>query len=84
MTFIEINYNYNEKDLVAFVRKEDIIGIKEFAMEPTRLYNENGDLVSETPSPRAFQVLVVSDRNTKDTLYINETEYNRLKDLLSK
>lgn len=84
MTFIEVNYKHNEEELVELVRKEDIIGIKELATQPKRLYDEDGNLVSEEKSPRVFQVLVASDRNTKDTILVEEKEYNRLKDLLSK
>lgn len=79
-TFIEINTinQFGEKG-VALIRSNDIIGIKELHVESTKLYNENGDLVSETPATdKDFQVLVVSERGNSEKFHVGEDEYQRL------
>ena len=85
MLFVEINKinSYGEKG-VALVRVADIMGIKEVHVESEKLFNENGDLVSETPQPRKFGVLVATERGNQEVFYVEETEYERLKDLLNK
>lgn len=84
-TFIEINKtnSYGDKG-VAFIRIADIMGIKEQHVESVKLYNENGDLVSETPGEKLFGVLVATERGSKETFYVDQAEYERLKDLLNK
>ena len=83
--FIEINKinSYGEQGK-AFVRVDDIQGIIEKHVPSTKLYDENGDLVSETPATtKDFQVLVVTPRGNDTTLHIDENEYNRLVQVLS-
>ena len=65
--------SYGEKGL-ALIKVEDIIGIKENHVEPTRLYDDNGNLVSETPNPRDFTLKLADGM----TYHIDETEYNSL------
>lgn len=84
-TFIEINKinSYGETG-VALVRTNDIVGIKQKHVESTKLYNENGDLVSETPATnKDFQVLVANERGFTEKYHVDETEYQRLVSLLT-
>ena len=83
--FIEIEKVNSYKETgKALVRKEDIVGIKEKHVEPTKLYNENGDLVSETPATeKDFQVLVADQQGHVEKYHITETEYNRLVKILT-
>ena len=68
----------------ALVRIADIVGIKQKHVDSVKLYNENGDLVSETPATeKDFQVLVVNGSHT-EKYHITETEYNRLVSELTK
>lgn len=39
------------------LEENPIIAISEKHVEPTRLYNENGDLVSETPNEQEFVII---------------------------
>lgn len=83
--FVEITKtdSYGEEGK-ALIRVEDIIGIKELHNETKKLYDEDGNVVSEEPTPKTYQVLVVSDRNTKETFFVGETQYQTLVDLLTK
>ena len=84
--FIEINKinSYGEKGK-AFIRVNDIVGIKEKHVESTKLYDENGNVVSETPATtKDFQILVVSEHGNSETFHIDENEYQRLVAELSK
>lgn len=83
--FVEITTtNENGENKKALVRVADIVGIKELHVEGVKLYNENGDLVSETPATtRDFQVLVVNPCGSKLTLYVGESEYLRLVQILT-
>lgn len=79
-TFIEITKinSYGEEGK-ALIRVNDIVGIKENHVESTKLYNENGDLVQETPATtKDFQVLVVNACGSQEKFHISETEYARL------
>lgn len=79
-TFMEINKinSYGEKG-VALVRTNDIIGIKQKHVESTKLYDENGNVVSETPATeKDFQVLVSNERGFTEKYHVDETEYKRL------
>ena len=78
-TFIEIAKinSYGEKG-VALIRVNDIVGIKEKHVESDKLYDANGNVVKETPKPRDFQILVVSERGNNETYHVDETEYARL------
>lgn len=85
MAFIEINKtnSYGEKG-VALVKVEDIMGIKEYHVGSEKLYDENGNVVSETPKARDFGVLVVTERGNQEVFHVDEVEYQRIKDLLTK
>ena len=85
MLFVEINKinSYGETG-VALVRVNDIMGIKEVHVDSEKLYDENGNVVSETPRARKFGVLVATERGNQEVFYVDETEYQRLKDLLNK
>lgn len=72
--FVEITTNTNTK---ALVRTDDIVGIKELPLETEKLYDENGNVVSENPKDKAFQVFVKNNGSTLK-LTIDETEYTRL------
>jgi len=77
---MEINKinSYGEKG-VALVRTNDIIGIKQKHVESTKLYDENGNVVSETPATeKDFQVLVSNERGFTEKYHVDETEYKRL------
>lgn len=82
--FIEITkINSHQESGKALIRTEDIIGIKENHVEPTKLYDDQGNLVSETPSTtKDFTLLVASDI-ARETYHIDETEYNRIVKLLT-
>lgn len=82
--FIEITKtnSYNEQGK-ALIRVEDVIGIKENHVEGTKLYDEQGNVVSETPATtKDFSLLVASDI-ARETYHIDETEYTRLVALLT-
>lgn len=73
--FIEItNINSFRETKKAFLRISEIVGIKEKHVEPVRLYDADGNVVSETPSPKDFTIYLIHG----DVFHIDETEYNRL------
>ena len=72
--FVEITTNTNTK---ALVRTDDIVGIKELPLETEKLYDEEGNVVSETPKDKAFQVFVKNNGSALK-LMVNETEYQKL------
>lgn len=72
--FVEITTNTNTK---ALVRKDDVVGITELPSETEKLYDENGNVVSETPKAKAFQVLV-KNNGSRLILMVDENEYQRL------
>ena len=83
-TFIEITKvnSYGETGK-ALINLNDIIGIKENHVESDKLYDENGNVVKETPRERDFSVLVVSERGNNETFHVDETEYARLVKVLT-
>lgn len=72
--FVEITTNTNTK---ALVRKDDVVGITELPSETEKLYDENGNVVSEKPKDKAFQVLV-KNNGSRLILMVDENEYQRL------
>lgn len=84
MAYVEITHslNLNREMGKALIRVEDIIGIKEEETETKKLYDEDGNLVSEEPKDKLFAVLVANDLGCKTKLYINENEYTRLSQIL--
>lgn len=84
-TFVEITKinSYGETGK-ALVRVDDIVGIKQKHVEGTKLYDAEGNVVSETPSTtKDFQILVVSQHGNGETFHVDETEYQRLVALLT-
>lgn len=64
---------------VALIKTETIVGITEIATEPTKLYDQDGNLVSEEPSPRKFVIAVNNGNQTYNLPFtIDETTYNDL------
>lgn len=84
-TFVEIEKinSYGETGK-ALVRTADIVGIKQKHVEGTKLYDSEGNLVSETPATeKDFQVLVANECGARETYHIKESEYTRLVALLT-
>lgn len=78
--FVEITkINSHNETGKALVKVESIIGMKQIHVEPTRLYDENGNLVSETPKANEYTILC----ERGDVFHIDENEYNRLVALLT-
>ena len=82
--FIEINkINSHNEQGKALIRVEDVIGIKENHVEPTKLYDDQGNLVSETPSTTKDYTLLVANELARETYHIDENEYTRLVGILT-
>ena len=73
--FIEITKtnSHGEKGK-ALLKAEDIVGIKENHVESVKLFDENGNIVSETPSPKDFTMKLSNGK----TYHIDENEYLRM------
>ena len=82
-TYVEIEKinSYGEKGK-ALIKVADIVGIKEKHAEPTKLFDGNGNVVSETPAPKDFQVLVASQYGSKILYHIDQAEYDKLSQVL--
>lgn len=78
-TFIEITKtnSYGEQGK-ALIRLSDIIGIKEMHVEPTRTYDIDGNVVSETPKPKDFRIFVGGGWYSREQFHVSESEYNRI------
>jgi len=76
---IEKTNSHGEKGK-ALIRVEDIKGIKENPVETDKLYDENGNVVSETAKPKDFTLALADGM----VYHIDETQYNSLKTLLTK
>lgn len=63
----------------ALIKMEDIVGIKENHVEPTTLYDNNGNVVSTTPNPKDFTLKL----NDGMSYHIDESQYNELVKLLT-
>lgn len=72
--FITITTNEGKRNLV---RNDDVVGITELPSETEKLYDELGNVVSETPKAPTFQVLIKND-GSRLILIVDETEYDRL------
>lgn len=78
--FIEINKINSHKECgKALIKTEDVVGIKENHVEPTRMYDEQGNLVSETPNAKDFTLLMANGK----TFHLDETQYNELVKVLT-
>lgn len=83
--YIEITKtNSHNEQGKALIRVEDIVGIKENHVEPTKFYDEQGNVVSETPATTKDYSLLVASDIARETYHIDETEYNRLVGILTK
>lgn len=82
--FIEIEkINSHGETGKALIRTTDIIGIKQKHVESTKLYDSEGNVVSETPATdKDFQILVASEFGS-EKFHVNETEYKRIVSLLT-
>ena len=79
--FIEIEKINKRNELgKALIKVDTIVGLCQQPNHFTRLFNESGDLVSETQDTPRFAVLT----NCGQTYVINESEYQRLVVLLTK
>ena len=71
--------NTRNEEGIALLRKEDIVAVVQQPTHFTKLYDANGNLVSETQDSPRFAIIT----NVGQTYIVNETEYQRLeKDLL--
>lgn len=86
-TFVEIttlNPRCEYEEGKAFIRTNDIVGIKQLHVEGTKLYDIEGNVVQETPSTEQhFQVLVANECGSKETFIVNATEYENLVKILN-
>lgn len=83
--YIEITKtNSHNEQGKALVRAQDIVGIKQVHVESTKLYDDQGNLVSETPATTKDFVVLVASELARETYHIDETEYNRLVGILTK
>lgn len=83
--FIEITkINSHQEQGKALIRTEDIIGIKQVHVDGTKLYDDQGNVVQETPATTKDYVLLVASDIARETYHIDETEYTRLVGLLTK
>lgn len=83
--FIEITkVNSHNETGKALIRVEDIVGIKQKHVEGQKLYDDQGNLVSETPATtKDFQVLVCDQNGHTEKYHVDETEYTRLVQVLT-
>ena len=82
--FIEITkINSHQESGKALIRTEDIIGIKQVHVDGTKLYDDQGNVVQETPATTKDYTLLVASELARETYHIDETEYNRLVKLLT-
>lgn len=79
--FIEINkINTRQENGKALINTDTIVGICQQPKHFTRLYNEDQELVSESEDTPRYAVLT----NCGQTYVVEQAEYDRLKDLLTK
>ena len=73
--FVEITkINKRNEEGKALIKVDTIVGLCQQPNHTTRLYNEDGDLVSETQDTPRFAVLT----NCGQTYVVSEAEYTRL------
>lgn len=77
--FIKIKHNNRNEERVAIINTREIISLGEKHQEPTRLYDENGDLVEERVSDTKLYVLVLKNGFKYE---ITETEYSTIEQAL--
>ena len=83
--FIEISrINESGEKVVSLINTEDVAYVHELHQEPVRLYNEDGDLVSETkPTERKFSLILVLKNQHHVAYVIDENQYTALKKTLT-
>ena len=80
MKFVEINkINGRNEEGVALIDLESITGACQQPKHITRLFDENENLVSETEDEPRY-ALFVGDK----TYIVSKTEYERVRDLITK
>lgn len=81
---IKITNTYEEEK--AFLLNTDNIAfIREKHVEPTRLYDEEGNLVKEElPTEKVFELVLVLENGHHVALTINETTYNEIVKIIVK
>lgn len=72
--------NTRNEEGVALIKTESIVAICQQPKHITRLFDENDNLVSETEDAPRYAVLT----DTHQTYIVDETQFNELKDLLTK
>lgn len=84
--FIEITkINSHGEVGKALIRVEDIVGIREKHVDSVKLFNAQGDLISETPATtKDFQILVNSPSGASEKFHVDQNEYERLVSILVK
>lgn len=76
--------NESGEKVVSLVNTDDIAYIHELHQEPIRLFDESGNLVSETkPTERKFSLILVLKNQYHVAYQIDETQYNDLKKILT-
>ncbi len=83
--FLEINKtnSYGEKG-TALVRVNDIVGIKQIHVGVLKTYDENGNVISETPKPREYIVFLQNEFGKPLTEYhLDQEQYESLVDVLT-
>lgn len=79
--FIEITkINKRNEEGKALIKADTIVGLCQQPNHFTRLYDENGNLVSETQDTPRYAVLT----NCGQTYVVSESEYARLVVILTK
>lgn len=80
--FVKLTRKKAGEDLQVILNTEEISipSISEQHQEPVRLYDENGNLFSETqPTEKLFKAVVIFKANNHHTdYYISETECDKL------
>lgn len=62
------------EDKETIIETNNIVCIKDKHTEPVRLYDEDGNLVEEKPSPKVFEITLAHSPK----VFVNETNYNKL------
>ena len=76
--------NESGEKVVSLVNTDDIAYVHELHQEPIRLYDEGGNLVSETkPTERKFSLIIVLKNQHHVAYTIDETQYLDLKKTLT-
>ena len=83
--FIEITRkNESGEKVVSLINTDDIAYIHELHQEPTRLYDEEGNLAVENkPTERLFSLILVLKNQHHVAYVIDETQYKALKTTLT-